>query len=331
MASVAQLRAKLTFDDAQFNQGIKRSTDKATKFAGQLRSVLAGGAVVAGIRSIANEFDRIGKLGKRFDVAPESLQRLGVAAQLAGSDLETVARGMNAMTRATDEASQGIETYSDAFARLNIDIEAFSALNADQRMLALSKAVSEATDAQQANADVMQIMGSRAGAELIPMLKDYEGLAKSISQTSVVSKEDIAAIEAFNDAITRLTNSLKVLGGKALGGALREFDRQKAQFTATAKGIATFAETGSINEAGKAMQKVMVDSKAIDFTPGNEANNLPFGLGTMLKVFGNGDGPPAATQPAQPVMTERQREMQQSLEFLKSIDRTLKQQSETSF
>jgi hypothetical protein len=171
----SSIKFNVSANTAQFQSGM-RQVDTVAKgtaagiksaFAG-VGSMLVGGAIVSGLKSLMNDFDRVGKLASRFNTSAESIQRVSVAAQVAGTDVEAVA---NAMTKAGIAASKAVESggqMADLFQRAGISARDFAAANVDEKLLMIAEAYRAAgTDASKTNA-IIEIMGSRAGAISFP-------------------------------------------------------------------------------------------------------------------------------------------------------------------
>lgn len=184
---------------------------------GGLGGLLVGGAVVGGLRSLMNDMDRVGKLATRFDTSAESIQRVSVAAQIAGTDVEAVA---NAMTKAGIAASKAATqggSVADLFKRAGINAQSFANANIDEKLLMVAEAYRAAgNDASKTNA-IIEIMGSRAGANLIPLISNLEGLKAEMAGVAVTTDATVRRIEAANDTLTRTTNTLKVYFAEAVG------------------------------------------------------------------------------------------------------------------
>jgi hypothetical protein len=228
----SSIKFNVSANTAQFQSGM-RQVDTVAKgtaagiksaFAG-VGSMLVGGAIVSGLKSLMNDFDRVGKLASRFNTSAESIQRVSVAAQVAGTDVEAVA---NAMTKAGIAASKAVESggqMADLFQRAGISARDFAAANVDEKLLMIAEAYRAAgTDASKTNA-IIEIMGSRAGANLIPLISNLEALKAEMQGVSVASDDVIRKIEAANDRLTRFGNDGKVAAAGVLQGFINLSER----------------------------------------------------------------------------------------------------------
>jgi hypothetical protein len=159
---------------------------------------------VAGISSLLEKFDRFAKVGQRLGMSAETIQRMDHAAQLAGTDVEALAKAMTRATIAGQDAAKGLATYTDAFGDLGISVDAFNAASPEEKLKMIEAAFLSSSDRSVAYAATLKILGTRA-QELIPL---FGGMGDAMDAASVVSDKNVKQIEAFNDAITSLKNSM---------------------------------------------------------------------------------------------------------------------------
>jgi hypothetical protein len=196
---------------------------KTEKFAnsGSLVKDFATGiaftGIVAGARELMNEFDRIGDLAVRFNTSAETIQKVGVAAKMSGSDIEAVAGAMTkAGIAATNAADNGGE-MAEKFAKAGIDAREFANADLDKKLIMIAQAYQDAAgDASKLNA-IISIMGSKGGANLIPLISNVDELTAAMSGASVATNESVASIQKANDAIDQMTQTLKVWGAEVIG------------------------------------------------------------------------------------------------------------------
>ena len=90
--------------------------DQFKKLGGAIRTAFTVGAVAtfAYFKRFATEMDRIGKLSKRLKETPETIQRIGLAAQLSGSNLEGIVKGMQTLAKNVAKTVDGSVAYEDS-------------------------------------------------------------------------------------------------------------------------------------------------------------------------------------------------------------------------
>ena len=173
--------------------------------------------VVAGARELMNEFDRIGDLAVRFDTSAETIQKVGAAAKMSGTDIEAVAGAMTKEGIAATKAADYGGEMAEKFAKAGIDAKAFAAADLDKKLLMIAQAYQDAAgDASKLNA-IISIMGSKGGANLIPLISNIDELTATMNGAAVASNDTVAKIQEVNDTIDKSTMQLKVWAAELLG------------------------------------------------------------------------------------------------------------------
>jgi hypothetical protein len=221
-------------DTTPFRKGLDDMRTQTKAFAGSVKGMLAGaigvGSIVAGLKTVVEYFSRISDLATRFGESAESMQRVGAAAQQAGSDLEGVAKAMTIVTKNANTAATQGGSMAEAFAALGIDVSGFVNMPIEDKLLTLAKAMDNGKGSGQNLAQMMQVLG-KSGAEMIPLLSQgFEELQEQMKNTSVLSESTVATIEQFGDGMDDLKQKSMVLGGyvfqffdmlgKGIGGLL---------------------------------------------------------------------------------------------------------------
>lgn len=200
----------------RFGSGVVKSLNLGNAFsATNLGAQLVGG-VRSAVSGVLSEFDRIGKISLRVDIDPSRMQRYGVAAQLAGSDIEKLNDGLSDMVKNGAKAEAGQQGMIDEFNRLGLSVEEFSKLSTEEKFLAIADGLSKATDKAGAYNSASAIMGESA-RELYPLLQlGAEGIRNMVDEMDSASAADFESIQNFNDQLTVMENKLKVSAGQSL-------------------------------------------------------------------------------------------------------------------
>lgn len=194
----------------QAAQQIEANTNSITAGFGKLQNVMAsvgvafsGTIIVAQLRRVMEHFDRVYDLSVRFGTSAESIQRVGEAARLSGSDIDMVAR---AMTKAGVAATQAVNeggAIAETFERAGINAREFERSSLDRKLLTVAEAFKAANgDASKQN-EILKLIGMRA-ADLIPLISNVEGLKSAMAGASVVSDEAVKKIADANDRLDKL-------------------------------------------------------------------------------------------------------------------------------
>ena len=216
-ADTGGLSAGLAKAQEAVNSFKESASEGLNDVGGELTKVFAAGAIIEGVKSLGEEFDRIQKLSELFGESAETMQRVGAAAKVSGSDLEIVAKAMTHVTDNGVQAAQGNEKMSDAFKVLGIDAQSFVDLPLEDKLTKLSEGYEDGkSNAEKMNA-VMQLLG-KSGADLIPMLQQGSASLKNEFETAAVaSNQSVAAISGAVDTLEGDFQTLKAWGADALG------------------------------------------------------------------------------------------------------------------
>lgn len=181
--------------------------------------MVVGTAVVGPFLLAAKSFAKMGddldKMSGRVGASVEFLSALGFAAQIGGSNIETMEKNIRRLQRTAYDAQRGLSTAVDGFNDLGI-----SATNADGTLKDTEQLFMETIDAlskvesETKKAALAQVIFGRGGTAMLPMLKQgKEGLQALMEEAKkrgfVITKEEADAAAAFTDAITRLGTSAK--------------------------------------------------------------------------------------------------------------------------
>lgn len=177
----------------------------AAAFAG---GTLAVSALTRKFSELSQEFDRFGKLATRFEMPVETVQKMSLAANLTGTSIERMNAALTKATVAGVEAQKGIKTYAEAFADLNIDVEKFNQLSPDEKIRVLGEAFKDAESEAVAFTAAYRILG-KAGADLVPMLRDVAGAMDQASEARFLSEDQVRRVEEMNDRMAVLSTTLK--------------------------------------------------------------------------------------------------------------------------
>jgi hypothetical protein len=226
-AVIGALRVNLGLDSAQFDSGLKKSQDSASRFGAALRTTLVAAAaaataalagVVASVRSTINSMDDMSKSASKIGIPIEELSRLKYAADLSGVSMEGLQTSVGRLSRTMSDAASGGKASAQAFGKLGINVK-----NTDGQLKSSTQILGEIADrfatmpdGAQKTALAMELMG-RSGANMIPMLNGgSDALNKLLNEAKdfglTISGETGRAAEAFNDNLSRIGYAAKGVG-----------------------------------------------------------------------------------------------------------------------
>ena len=217
LGNASKLRGEL--DKAGKN--VTSFSDKIGKI-GKVAAV-AGVAITAAFTTVvlktAAVGDQFDKMALRTGVAVEDLSSLAYATDICGSNIGTMEKGLKALTKVMDDASRGIGEGLDAFRELDIaitDTDGNLRSTVDVLKEAATK-ISAIEDPTKQAAYAMDLFGSRAGPQLLPLLKmggaGIEELMKKAEELGItITTEAATAAADFTDRMTELKGSFASVG-----------------------------------------------------------------------------------------------------------------------
>jgi len=212
--------------------GLRRAQKQLEAFGAGLRSVgtrLAGigaaaiTALLGTAKSSSDTGDMLDKMSQRTGVSVEALSELGFAADLSGTDLETLESGLRNMQRTLTEAAQGSKSAGEALGRLGLSAAQLAGLSPDEQFKVLAERLSQIRDPALRAALAMEVFG-KAGTKLLPLMADGAAGIEAMQEEArrlglTVSTETARDAAALNDALGTLWKVLKQ-GVFTIGGAL---------------------------------------------------------------------------------------------------------------
>ena len=203
--------------------GLRAVSAKMRRFGNQVGALgrsmlLVGGAALATFGAALKSFSGIGdamaKMAKRTGFSVEALSGLAYAAELSGSSVEDLEKGIRRMQATVVDAGLGLSTALDALGFLKLGFEDLSGLSPEDQFELIAERLSKIEDPTLRAATAMKIFG-RAGTKLLPMFAGgaagmKAAIAEALRLGLIMSGEDAAAAEVFTDAMTRLWKQVKM-------------------------------------------------------------------------------------------------------------------------
>jgi uncharacterized protein YukE len=175
----------------------------------------AGAASIYGIASSVAAFgDTTIKTAQRIGLTAESLQQLDFALNISGTSMQEQRASFVRLARSANEAAQGVETYTDIYDRLGVNVRD---ANGDMRstedlILALSDSFAGMPDGIEKTATAQELFG-RSGTRMLQFLNlGSDGIRELMDEASalggVMSTEAAKKAEVFNDTVHRLRTAV---------------------------------------------------------------------------------------------------------------------------
>lgn len=208
-----QLGFKLETNDLErFQKKVEEARNTVFVFAAALGA--AAGALGLFIAHQAEAIDELGDFADQEQVAIETIQELGHAAQLSGSSLEAVKSSIQGVNKVLGEAALGVGRGAMTFQKLHL-----SAKNADGSIKSVDQILEEVSDKVQGLSRQESIaLAEKLGIDrsLVPLLmkgrKEIEALREEARAFGVVTAENA---QAAGDLVDELDRSRFMLGALA--------------------------------------------------------------------------------------------------------------------
>lgn len=203
----------------QAQSDVKQLERRVTASVGGIVRQFAGLAGIAGLSVFVREsfrtIDATSKLADELGMTTQALQRYSHAAQLTGTNNETVIKGLQRLSRRLGEAQSGYGQGVKGLARLGLTARDVSG-TLDQSFEHIAEAIKNIADPAQQAAAAYELFG-RQGQEMLSLLKSgKEGIQQMGAEAErlgiTFGRLDGAKIEKANDAMLRLKQSVKAAG-----------------------------------------------------------------------------------------------------------------------
>lgn len=220
MATLSKLVIPIEADSTRLGKGLDDAVRRVNGFeraissvSGRLAAFAAATFTVSKAVSIftnaAQAMDELSKASSRLGIAVDQLQAFHFAADLAGVSAEDFDRNVTMMGKNIALAAANGGKVADVLKNLGLDADELAGMSLDQQFLAVAEAISEIDDAGTRAAVAMAIFG-KGGIDMINAMTDIDQAVKDAKAELdrwgvALDGQDVKAVEAMNDAWTRVT------------------------------------------------------------------------------------------------------------------------------
>lgn len=219
----------------------KAAQDAAGLFKG-LVAVLGAQQIAAWAKSVVDAADALNDLSERTGIGTKSLQELGYAAQMSGSNVEELQLGLRNLAGKMADAQSGNEQAVALFRTLGVSVtDATGKLRPMDDVLGdLAEAFAGWENGANKSAIAAEVFGAKAGTKLIGVLNQgrdgLKGLADEAQRMGAVLGEDaVKQMAEFNDNLDRLGFLAKGAAGSVLSDLLPAVNRMAADMLNAAR------------------------------------------------------------------------------------------------
>ncbi len=168
----------------------------------------AGAGLLALANKTAESGDEIQKMSLRTGFSTEALSEFRHAANLSGTSVDSIEKGVKRMSRVLLDAERGLEASERALGDLGLAVEDLQGLAPEEQFDVMSRAIADIEDPTKRAALAQEIFG-RAGTDLLPMLsagaEGLEAMRQEARDLGIVfDQEGADAAAKFKDDMERL-------------------------------------------------------------------------------------------------------------------------------
>ena len=194
---------------------------RASAFAG---SLVAAGTAVAGvalaktISLVGDETARLDKIAKdaqKTGLGFDGFQRLSHIATLSGTDINALGKATLKLGLNLDDiASGGGKAAAEALGKVGLSVTQLRGKSATEQLGIISDALLKVPDDAERTRIAFDLLG-KSGTELVPLLNSGSSAINKMSESvgQVFTREELAAAEAYQDALANLRKTGAQLAG----------------------------------------------------------------------------------------------------------------------
>jgi len=231
--------------------GLEKSASSALTamkgFVGGLVGAISVGAVVTAFKSLVDTLDDLNDTSERLGVSTDNLQAWGYAAQMSGTDAETLYKALGKLSVAMEDFSDDSAKSTKALQGLGVTAEDV-AQGTDAVFAKLADGFAKMPDGAQKTAKAIELFG-KEGAKLIPLLnagadglEDFKKQAASLGL--IIDGYTIKQAAALNDQLDIMGKKVQSAGLHIVEGLLPALNQLFDSLGDVNSRGETFRETG---------------------------------------------------------------------------------------
>ena len=272
--------------------GVKNAVGKALKAFGMLTAGIGAvaGALTVLFKKSFDYIDVIGKIASRTGATTDVIQAFQLSAIQSGASIETANKAIQKFAKMVGEGRKGLKTYTDIFDRYGVSLMTATGeeKSFNEVLFQMMEGMKQSGDIFLRNADLALLFG-RAGQELTNTIlmggKAFQLYVEKQKELGLIlDGKTISATEAFNDRLSRLGFTFRVIRDALTTAFLPILDEVAESFETTlskvnaiklGKQIAEDIVDGVINSL-KAVDELRMNFSRTFRTISNIVNSVTF-------------------------------------------------------
>lgn len=289
MALETKIKTILTADANNFVSGIRRADSALKKASGNwdksnrrtaqgftalgmsaqaLGGILAGFSFQQFAQSALQAAGELQAFSDRTSVSATTLSALQFSIQDAGGSLGGFAASLSLMQNKIGDLAKGTKSATEEFARIGLTMQDLQGLSTEGQFFLIAESVAKlGTEFERTEA--MRNFFGRGAAALIPILNQTNGqidefVRKQEELGNALGEAQVARVDAFGDAISRMALNMRNDAINSIGGLLIYLDRLQSALDRVLPDIGTLrsedisiarSKVGVLPEDAKRMQQ----------------------------------------------------------------------------
>ncbi len=191
--------------------------------------------------------DVIGKMSDELQISTRALAGWSHAAEISGTNVETLHKGLQIFVRRIGEAQQGLGEARHGLDAIGMSADQLARLGPEKAFLEIAEAIAQLSSATD-RAQVAYAFFGRQGMNMLNLfLQGKEGIGALADEADrlglTFSRMDAAKVEAANDAITRMRGAVTGLGRSMVIGLAPYIEGLSDQITEMTTNGQDFGDT----------------------------------------------------------------------------------------
>lgn len=220
---VKQLLVKIGADTKDYKSAMGGALSSLQKHKEQFRKAgmamtATGGAIIGTfglmIKSYVQAGDEVHKMAQRTGFSTKALGELKYAAQICGTDLGALEKGVRYMQKAIVEGGEGLISYERGLKRAGLEAKNLIHLKPEEQFFKIANAVAAIENPTLRSTAAQEVFGSRIGTQLLPLFNQgadgLDKLRQKAHELGIVFDQETADRAArLQDAMTTLKSSFQ--------------------------------------------------------------------------------------------------------------------------
>lgn len=271
----------------------KSLTGLNTSVLGISKNFLSMTAAIAAVTLAAKQAmdaaDSLVKLAAQTGINTTNLQKLGIAADAAGTNMNSLVTAFRMMSTHAEQAAEGNKNAVDMFRQLGISITDAngSIKNGQTLFMEFADQISKTNNSTLVMAETVRVLG-RGGTELIPVLKEGSGGIKAIGDAAetvglIMGQHTVENLALFNRALGLVSTGFQTMVAEMLSMAIDKIPKLVDIFQ---QAVPQIAKAWSVAQLAATIfwQTITVISTAVGTTLGRVVESLKIVMAEAIKA-----------------------------------------------